>query len=581
VRELERDHPPNTTESPAAVETSGELVDAAIDRLTIVGAGRVGRSLAGALEAAGVHVELAGRDGLSQGAEAILLCVPDAEIESAGRRVAAAGARVVGHTSGALGLDALTAARETGAEAFCLHPLQTFPGPETPVATSPCAISASSDDALAFARALAERMGMRPFELDDSLRPAYHAAASIASNFLVTLEQAATGLLERTGLEDGRELLAPLVLRTASNWASDGAGALTGPIARGDEATVEGHVEAIGRLDPGLLGAYEAMAELTRRVAGNRARATTATAGEGARVIRTKAELRAVLEPLRRQGKTIGLVPTMGCLHEGHLSLLRAARAANDVVVMTLFVNPTQFGPGEDLDAYPRDEERDVALASAEGADVVYAPSPGEVYPKGFATAVEVGELAEVLCGAPEARGASHFRGVTTVVAKLLNSAQPDVAYFGQKDAQQAIVIRRMAEDLDLPVRIEVLPTVREPDGLALSSRNAYLSPGERKRAAAIPSALSQVSRAIRDGSATDAALAAGYEALAGAGIEPEYLELRDAEDLSAAGELNGRPLLLAVAAQVGRARLIDNLTIEPRNMTGPAEASDAHRKGN
>ena len=203
--------------------------------------------------------------------------------------------------------------------------------------------------------------------------------------------------------------------------------------------------------------------------------------------LRTKAELRAALAPARREGLTIGLVPTMGYLHEGHLSLIRAARAECDLVVMSLFVNPTQFGPGEDLDRYPRDEERDLRLAAEAGADLVFAPGVEEVYATDASTAVEVtGPFTNVLDGDPESRGPEHFRGVTTVVAKLFNIAGPDVAYFGQKDAQQAAVIRRMVRDLDFPLRVETLPTVREPDGLAMSSRNAYLAPEDRDRAAAL-----------------------------------------------------------------------------------------------
>ncbi|TMK71878.1 MAG: pantoate--beta-alanine ligase, partial [Actinobacteria bacterium] len=209
------------------------------------------------------------------------------------------------------------------------------------------------------------------------------------------------------------------------------------------------------------------------------------------RTVRTKAKLRDALEPARRERRTIGLVPTMGYLHEGHLSLLHAARKRCDVVVMSLFVNPAQFGPGEDLERYPRDEARDAELAQRAGVDLIYAPPVEEVYPAGFATSVEVGGgLTEVLDGAPDQRGPGHFRGVTTVVAKLLNSVAPDVAFFGQKDAQQAIVIRRMVRDLDFPVEIDVLPTVREPDGLAMSSRNAYLSPEERRTARALIRAL-------------------------------------------------------------------------------------------
>jgi pantoate--beta-alanine ligase len=254
----------------------------------------------------------------------------------------------------------------------------------------------------------------------------------------------------------------------------------------------------------------------------------------------------------------------MGCLHDGHLALLRAARERCDVVVMSLFVNPAQFRPGEDLASYPRDEERDLALAEAEGVDVVYAPATDEVYPDGFATAVEVGGgLTDVLDGDSARRGAEHFRGVTTVVAKLFNSVAPDVAFFGQKDAQQAIAIRRMTRDLDFPIEIVVVPTVREPDGLALSSRNAYLDSGERQRATALSRALRAAEAAAEAGeTSTEAVLAAARAELAAAGVEPEYLEARSVEDLRPAASLNGRPVLVAVAARVGRARLIDNVVI-------------------
>jgi pantoate--beta-alanine ligase len=288
-----------------------------------------------------------------------------------------------------------------------------------------------------------------------------------------------------------------------------------------------------------------------------------ASARGEATVLRDKDELRAALGPARREGLTIGLVPTMGALHEGHVSLLRAARAECEVVVMSLFVNPAQFGPGEDLDRYPRDEERDLRLATEAGVDLVYAPPAESIYRPGFSTIVEVeGELTTVLDGDPERRGPGHFRGVTTVVAKLFNAVGPDVAYFGQKDAQQAAVIRRMAADLDFPVRIEVLPTVREADGLALSSRNAYLAPADRERATALSRALRAVEETARTAS-LPAALEAGRLVLADAGIEPEYLEARDAGDLTSVTELNG-PVLVAVAARVGAARLIDNVLIEP-----------------
>ena len=287
------------------------------------------------------------------------------------------------------------------------------------------------------------------------------------------------------------------------------------------------------------------------------------------RTVRTVRELRDALAPERRAGRTIGLVPTMGAFHDGHLSLIRRARRDSDVVVVSLFVNPTQFTPSEDLDAYPRDEQRDAALAEAEGVDLLFAPPVEEVYPNGFGTTVTVGALTEILEGHPAGRGTSHFAGVTTVVTKLFNMVGPDVAYFGQKDAQQALVLRKLVRDLDVPVRIEVCPTVRDPDGLALSSRNAYLTDAERARALALSRALRAADAAVeageRDGTAV---LRVARAELDDAGIEPEYLELRSATDLSPVERVNGSTLL-AVAARVGRARLIDNVVLGAGRETG------------
>ena len=282
------------------------------------------------------------------------------------------------------------------------------------------------------------------------------------------------------------------------------------------------------------------------------------------RTVRTKPELRKALAEPRREGKRVGLVPTMGCFHDGHLSLMRAARRDCDVVVVSLFVNPAQFGPTEDLDAYPRDEDRDAELAALEGVDLLWTPTTEEMYPEGFGTEVDVDAmLTGVLDGDPAHRGPSHFRGVTTVVAKLFNCVQPDVAFFGRKDAQQAVVIERMARDLDFPVEIQVLPIVREDDGLAMSSRNAYLDPDQRERAAALSRALGAAERAVAAGErSTEALVAAVTDELRNAGVDPEYVEARDAEDLSPVAQLNGRPVLMAVAARVGRARLIDNVIL-------------------
>ncbi len=278
-------------------------------------------------------------------------------------------------------------------------------------------------------------------------------------------------------------------------------------------------------------------------------------------VVRSKAELREALRT-RRSGK-VGLVPTMGYFHDGHLALMRRARAECDTVVVSVFVNPIQFRPGEDLSAYPRDERRDMALAQEVGIDLFFAPSAEEMYLPDHCTEVRVrGGLTEVLCGAPERRGPEHFDGVTTVVAKLFNLVQPDRAYFGQKDAQQALVVQSMVRDLDFPVEIVVCPTVRDRDGLALSSRNVYLTPEERVRATALPRALAAAAQAAREGvREASAIIAAARRELDRAGVAAEYLELRSAEDLRPLAAVDG-PALLAVAARIGRARLIDNTII-------------------
>jgi len=280
------------------------------------------------------------------------------------------------------------------------------------------------------------------------------------------------------------------------------------------------------------------------------------------RIVRTVAELRAALAPARRDGRTIGLVPTMGALHAGHLSLIEAARAGTDVVVVSLFVNPAQFAPDEDLAAYPRDEAGDARAAEAAGADLLFAPPVEEVYPAGFATTVRVAGVSEPLEG--ERRGAAHFDGVATVVTKLLNMAQPDVAYFGRKDAQQLAVIRRLVADLDIPVRIAGCPTVREPDGLALSSRNAYLTADERPRALALSRALAAAREAVEAGVTDAGAVAAAARApMDRLGVEPEYVAVVDPETFQPVASVDG-DVLVAIAARVGRARLIDNDTISP-----------------
>ncbi|MFQ5784114.1 MAG: pantoate--beta-alanine ligase [Alphaproteobacteria bacterium] len=277
-------------------------------------------------------------------------------------------------------------------------------------------------------------------------------------------------------------------------------------------------------------------------------------------VVRTVHALRERLDVWRRAGETIALVPTMGGLHEGHLSLVRRARALGDRVCVTIFVNPTQFAPDEDFDTYPRDEAADVRRLAREGADLVFAPGVDEIYPPGHATRVTVAGLSDCLCGVSRP---DFFTGVATVVATLLIQALPDVAVFGEKDYQQLLVIRRLVRDLSIPLRIVGAPTVREADGLAMSSRNHYLSAAERRIAPELFGVLTALAGRLAAGDADiDRALAEARRRLDAAGFTAvEYLELRDAETLAPLSALD-RPARLFAAVRLGSARLIDNLPV-------------------
>ena len=276
---------------------------------------------------------------------------------------------------------------------------------------------------------------------------------------------------------------------------------------------------------------------------------------------RTIAEVRHAVAAARAAGRTVGFVPTMGAFHDGHLSLMRRARERCGFVVVSLFVNPTQFNDAADLAAYPRHEAQDGTMAGAVGVDLLFTPDVHTLYPGAEATTVAVSGLSEVLEG--ESRGAGHFRGVTTVVAKLFNIVAPDVAFFGQKDAQQALIVRRMTADLDFPIEIEVCPTVRESDGLAMSSRNARLDAGDRLRALALRHGLSAAEAAIAAGDRDAARIAAvASAAMRERGVEPEYFALVSADTLQPVAPLAGR-VLVAVAAPVGPVRLIDNVLVD------------------
>ena len=278
-------------------------------------------------------------------------------------------------------------------------------------------------------------------------------------------------------------------------------------------------------------------------------------------IIRDPKALRARVEDLRRDGRRIAVVPTMGALHEGHLTLLRAARERADIVILTIFVNPTQFGPNEDLSRYPRDEAGDIAKARTCGIDLAFCPDATAMYPAGAQTFIEVRELQKPLCGASRP---GHFAGVATIVAKLFHITNPHVAVFGEKDYQQLAIIRRMVRDLDFGIEIVGVPIVREADGLALSSRNAYLSAEQRQSALSLSKGLAAADSAFKAGERDAGKLVAAARAqLEAAGVRIDYLELRDADELSEIAKVERRAVM-AVAAFVGTTRLIDNRVLAP-----------------
>ena len=281
----------------------------------------------------------------------------------------------------------------------------------------------------------------------------------------------------------------------------------------------------------------------------------------GIETVRTVADLRAAVAAWRQDGLSVGLIPTMGALHEGHLALARAAKDGCDRAVASIFVNPAQFGPTEDLDRYPRREAEDAAALAALGVELIFAPSEQEMYPQGFVPTVSVAGVAERLEGAHRP---GHFAGVTTVVSKLLIQARADRAYFGEKDYQQLRVVTRMARDLDIATEIVGVPTVREADGLALSSRNEYLSPEQRAVAPALNRALVETAAAVAAGGAASKAIAEAEAALIGAGFDAvDYVAVADAETLGPIEEMAGRPARVLAAACLGKTRLIDNVPVK------------------
>lgn len=282
---------------------------------------------------------------------------------------------------------------------------------------------------------------------------------------------------------------------------------------------------------------------------------------KGMKLVDTISRMNTLVKILKKEGKSIGFVPTMGYLHEGHMSLVKAAKKHTDVVVLSIFVNPLQFGPKEDFKKYPRDIKRDEALAGDAGVDIIFCPSASEIYPEGYATYVNVEDYADKLCGASRP---GHFKGVATVVAKLFNIVKPDVAYFGQKDAQQVVVIKKMVKDLNMDIEIKAIPIVRETDGLAMSSRNIYLSADERRQALVLHRSLEKASALIAAGERDpDKVVKSMKELIAHDPIvKIDYISIVGSKDLKSLPVISGEALV-ALAAFVGPTRLIDNITVK------------------
>ncbi len=584
----------------------------------IVGAGRVGAVLASALRATGHAV--VGASGASEEtrerievllpnvpvldvrdvverSELVLLTVPDDVLGDLVAGLARLGAfqpgQLVVHTAGRYGVDVLAPARARGAIPLAIHPAMTFTGTSVDLSRMdglPFAVTADPP-VLPIAQALVVELGGEPIVLPEEARPLYHAALAHGANHLVTLTSQAMRVLTAAGVSDAGTLLTPLLSAALDGALRGGEVTLTGPVARGDSGTVAEHLTALAGIvaaDPALVDVpetYVALARATvqRALAGRRISEPAATRlldvldpvtdpatdheveSGGPEVVRTVAQLRQRRESWN---EPVAVVMTMGALHEGHLELVRVARTLAPRVIVTIFVNPLQFGAGEDLAAYPRTLDADVEALGREGVDLVFAPPESEMYPDGAPqVTMTAGHMGEVLEGADRP---GHFDGMLTVVAKLLHLTRADIAMFGQKDAQQLALVRRMVSDQNIPVRIEAVPIVREPDGLAMSSRNAYLDEAERTAALVLSQAVAAGAQAAADGGTVDDVLAAAQRILDERDrdlVRPSYLELVDEHTMTAWGERHpgGRSpsrALLVVAARVGATRLIDNAVV-------------------
>lgn len=535
--------------------------------LRVIGPGRAGMALVGAMEGVGWRVEPSRGRGdpvvdAAAGVDLLVIATPDGSVGEVAAAVRPVPTTVVAHLAGSLGLAVL----EPHPRRAVIHPLVPLRDPVAGARrlTGGAWFAVAGDP---LAGDVVDALHGRAVTVTDEDRVVHHAAAVIASNHLVAL----LGQVERVARPTGLPLEAYLDLARAAldEVATAGpAAALTGPVARGDVATVRRHLAAI---DPAERVAYRALAAAAGRL--RRPPLVPGARGDAGPLLIEKAgDLRATLDPLRAAGLTVGLVPTMGALHDGHRSLVRRSAAECDVTVATVFVNPLQFGGADDLATYPRDLAGDLEQAGAAGADAVFAPAVVEMYPEPPATSIDAGDLAGVLEGASRP---GHFAGVATVVTKLLNLTGPCRAYFGEKDWQQLLVVRALVRDLSFPVEVVACPTVRHPDGLACASRNARLSPEERSAATVLHRALAAASALVAAGERDPAVV---RRTLADAivvapGIVLDYAEVRRAGDLAPLERLEG-DLRLLVAARFGATRLIDNAGTSVPAATRPLAAT-------
>lgn len=579
-------------------------------RVGIVGAGRAGLALGRALAGGGapvVAVQSRGEDGrrrarstfgiaaseyagdvLEAGVDVLLLGVSDDAVASIAAELAELEAppTTVVLLSGSVPLAQLEPLGARGhaiARLQPLHPCTLATSPEELVGSF-ATIGGTSVAAIDLATRLAIALGMRPVEVADDALAGWHASASAAANHVTALLAMArdiavgAGVEERVALEGLATLAAKAATATAALSPED---ALTGPVARGDAATVARQLDAVERAAPGHVRRWRAGSLDALELAGTHdRRLTRAIAGlpaDGLAIVADVDALRRRLAGAREAGLRVGFVPTMGALHDGHAALVRRAREECDVVVVSCFVNPTQFGPTEDLDRYPRTPEVDERVVEAAGGDVLWRPRVEDVYgpDPAAATRVRVGPPADILEGAARP---GHFEGVASVVVRLVGAVAPEALYLGAKDFQQVAVLRRVIADLAIELDVRVVDTVRDVDGLALSSRNAYLTPAQRRVALAIPSALERATALVASGERSARAIrhAVLQHLDAQDGLDVDYVEVRDARSLAERDVLGGAPAVVLVAARVGSTRLIDNVVLEVHATLPARGAEDA-----